>query len=135
MIQAIEYMPLKFSVQKEWRGRILFAFFLGGLGAGLFLLSQYFDYALGVVLSLLIVGIGKNAFHLWFLGRPERFYRAVMKPGTSWISRGFISIVVFLVFGVLYVAPFVVSGLPWTGSDGLGMFFRIAASLGAVLLM
>lgn len=135
MIQAIEMMPLRFSVQKEWRVRILFAFFLGGLGAGLFVLSQYFEYTLGVVLGLLIVGVGKNAFHLWYLGRPERFYRAVMRPGTSWISRGFISIVVFLVFGVLYVAPSLLTGLPWTATDALGTAFRIIASVGAISVM
>jgi len=135
MIEAISMLPAALSAQKEWRIKILLAFFLGGVGGGLFLFSQYFQFMPGVVLSLIIIGVGKNGFHLWYLGRPQKFYRALLRPHTSWISRGFISIVLFLIFALLYAAPSLVSGLPWTSTGPLGSAFRITASCAAFFLM
>ena len=96
----IGYQP-----QREWAWLIATAFFLGKVGAGLFLISYFSDFRLGAVVGLLIVGVGKTTAHLLYLGRPLRFLRAVVGWHTSWISRGIIAMGVFLACGAVYVAP------------------------------
>jgi formate-dependent nitrite reductase membrane component NrfD len=94
-----------FRTQEEWSWLIATAFFLGEIGAGLFFISFFLNYKLGALIGLLIVALGKNTAHLLYLGHPLRAWRAVLKPQTSWISRGLISVVVFMIFGFLYIAP------------------------------
>src|SRR5260370_40135799 len=64
------------------------AFFLGGLGAGLFVLALLTDHTAGMLAGDLIVVVGKNTAHMLFLGRPERFWRAARGPDPSRIARG-----------------------------------------------
>lgn len=90
-----------FRTQEEWSWLIATAFFLGEIGAGLFFISFFLNYKLGALIGLLIVALGKNTAHLLYLGHPLRAWRAVLKPQTSWISRGLISVVVFMIFGFL----------------------------------
>lgn len=89
-----------YSQQKEWRHLILFAFFLGGLGTGTFMIATVLGLVPGAIVGYLLTVVGKNCCHMLFLGRPERFWRMAMRPGTSWISRGFWGIVVFAVSGL-----------------------------------
>jgi formate-dependent nitrite reductase membrane component NrfD len=65
--------------QTFWNWLIGTAFFLGGLGAGLFVLALLTDHTAGMLVGYLIVVVGKNTAHLLFLGRPERFWRAAMR--------------------------------------------------------
>jgi sulfite dehydrogenase (quinone) subunit SoeC len=69
----------QFTFQTEWvegRGFLLvLAFFLGGLGAGLYLLSMYLNFFAGMVTGFLIVAVGKGGAHFMFLGKPWRFWR------------------------------------------------------------
>ena len=78
--------------QQEWiEGRgllLLIAIYLGGVGGGLYLISLIIGWKTGLALALAIVGIGKGSAHLLFLGRPLRFWRALLRPHSSWISRG-----------------------------------------------
>lgn len=99
-----------YNAQTEWAWLIATAFFLGKIGGGLFTISLFLDYNVGMLIGILIVAIGKSAAHLLYLGRWERFWRAALKPGSSWISRGLIAMGIFTVFGFLYVAP--AFGLP-----------------------
>lgn len=115
-------------------GALLIALFLGGIGAGQFVVSTWlFDYPLSAATGLLFVGVGKSAAHLIYLGRPARFYRLFLKPRTSWISRGLIAMIILLIFGSGYLAPlFGFSWLPWSPTDLLGRgiwFVAIAAAL------
>src|SRR3990172_5141343 len=105
-----------FREQTEWKWLIATAFFLGELGAGVFLVSMLVGYAPGMLLGLLLVLVGKNSAHLLYLGRPERFWRAVSHPATSWISRGFVAMIVLAVSGAL-VLLFSLGWLPIAG-DG-----------------
>lgn len=94
---------LRFEAQSQWRFLILVAFFTGGFGAGLYIASWALDFRLGMVLGLFLVAIIKGGAHIAYLGRPERFWRAVKRPRTSWISRGIISMGIFVIAGAMYV--------------------------------
>src|SRR3989338_442565 len=104
--------------QEEWSWLVAIDLFLGGLGGGLFLLYQIFGLSSEVaLLSLGLVVLGGLVL-LSELGHPLRAWRALLKPFSSWISRGVIFVALFLIFGALYVAPALeyFSWLPW-GDD------------------
>jgi formate-dependent nitrite reductase membrane component NrfD len=99
-----EWGGVQFESQSQWRVLILVAFFTGGLGCGLYAASWLLDFRPGLILGLLLVGVVKGGAHVAYLGRPERFWRALARPQTSWISRGLIGMAVFLTAGSLYAA-------------------------------
>jgi len=95
-----------FRLQYQWAWLITTAFFLGEVGGGLFLVSLFLPGKLSLataVVGWLIVSVGKNFFHTLYLGRPLRFFRMVMRPNTSWISRGFFLTISLMVFGALHI--------------------------------
>jgi protein NrfD len=98
-----EFM-VKYQQQKDWidgRGNfIAFAFFLGGIAGGLFLAAAYFDNLVGIFIAFLLTGL-MGASYMFHLTHPWRFWRMVLKPGTSWISRGFTFIMLFGFFTVI----------------------------------
>lgn len=123
----IGYQP-----QREWAWLIATAFFLGKVGAGLFLISYFSDFDLGAFVGVLIVGVGKTTAHLLYLGRPLRFLRAVVGWRTSWISRGIIAMGVFIPCGLVYVAPYLgISFVP----DGVASAFGVVALVAAAVVM
>lgn len=85
--------------QKDWidgRGNfIAFAFFLGGISGGLYLVSAYFDNLLGMFVAWLL-SMAMGVSYMIHLSHPMRFWRMLMKPKTSWIARGFIFIMLFI---------------------------------------
>ena len=95
-----------FRLQYQWAWLITIAFFLGEVGGGLFLVSLFLPGKLSLaaaVVGWFIVTVGKNFFHTLYLGRPLRFYRMVMRPNTSWISRGFFLTLSLGLFGALHI--------------------------------
>jgi formate-dependent nitrite reductase membrane component NrfD len=100
--------PYEFMVkpqqQKDWidgRGNfIAFAFFLGGIAGGLFLVSAYFDNLLGIFIAFLLTALMGTSY-MMHLTHPMRFWRMLMKPQTSWIARGFSFIMLFGGFTIL----------------------------------
>ena len=46
----------------------------------------------------------RGGFHLAYLGKPFRFWRMLLKPQTSWMARGFIFMLLFIVFGAVQLA-------------------------------
>lgn len=124
--------------RRKWRdGALLMALFFGGIGAGQFVISTWFlESTTSALVGVLIVAIGKTAAHLVYLGRPSRFYRLFLRPRTSWISRGLIFMVVFVVFAAAYLAPaYGFDWLPWTiGSVG-GQVIWLFAVMSAFLVM
>jgi formate-dependent nitrite reductase membrane component NrfD len=89
--------------QTFWNWLIGTAFFLGGLGSGLFLVSLLTEHVAGMIAGFLIVVVGKNTAHLLFLGRPERFLAAARRPDRSWIARGIWAMFIFSVTGFLAI--------------------------------
>lgn len=101
------------QVQVEWRWLIAAYLFLAGVGGGAFLVGVIADLAggadwmtvsqIGVSLGVPCVLIG-TMFLLADLGRPLNAWRVWMKPGTSWIARGTIIIVIFMIFAAIETA-------------------------------
>jgi len=120
--------------QTFWNWLIGTAFFLGGVGGGLFLISLLLRYPAGMLAGYSTVMVGKNAAHLKFLGRPERFWRAAMRPDRSWIARGIWATGLLGVSGMLLLLPYVF-GPQWQLSGGLLTAATIVAGASALFLM
>ena len=96
---------INYTRQTEWierRGLFLWiAFYAGGLGGGLYLVSLYFNSLWGMFISWLIIAVLKGGTHLIYLGKPLRFWRIIAHPQTSWLARGFIFVMLFIGFGAI----------------------------------
>lgn len=95
-----------FKLQKQWSWLITTAFFLGELGAALFLVSLFLSGQVALMSALVgwtFVAVGKNTAHLLFLGKPLRFWRGIWRPQSSWISRGFVAMTGMIIFGALHI--------------------------------
>jgi formate-dependent nitrite reductase membrane component NrfD len=121
-----------FRPQREWIDKqglfLVTAHFFSGTGAGAWLFSWLFEISWGLTAGFLLVAAG-GAAHLLFLGTPQRFWRMLARPQTSWISRGLISITFFLVFGFLYLLP-AHADLAWTRADAAGRALAVLSLLG-----
>lgn len=136
-------MAEKFTIaartQREWAWLLALYLFLGSLGGCLYLLYRIFHLPpLFALLSLVLVLLGAGAL-LFKLGSPQRAWRAIFRPTTSWISRGVLIVSGFLAFGALSIAPVaahwipIFSALPWSESSKLGQSLNLIASLFALL--
>ena len=115
--------------QREWGWAVITYLFLGGAGAGLFLVSLYIQNRWGEGLGLLVLVLG-TLFLLIDLGRPERFWRAFLRPRTSWISRGCFFISALVLLGSLEI----LSGqIPLEGAGQV--LIKGAAAVAAVAVM
>lgn len=92
------------QLQKDWHWLIAVYLFLGGVGAGAYvvagvsvLLGGAWEQFTAVALSLSwpVVAIG-SLFLVLDLGSPHNAFRVASKPGTSWISRGALIISAFM---------------------------------------
>ncbi|OGO01153.1 MAG: hypothetical protein A2Y90_04955 [Chloroflexi bacterium RBG_13_52_12] len=103
-METHEWM-VSYTRQTEWidrRGIFLWiAFYAGGLGGGLYLVSLYFNSLWGMFVSWLIIAVLKGGTHLIYLGKPTRFWRIIAHPQTSWLARGFIFVMLFVGFGAV----------------------------------
>ena len=134
MLDRFEVRP---TTQREWHILILVAFFFGAVGCGLFLVSAFYNFTFGVMLSLLIIALIMGIPHLIYLGHPLRVWRIFTSRTafkTSWLTRGMWGWVVFMVFGVLYIAPSLswFAWLPWTSSEGAGTVMAGIAAAAAI---
>jgi formate-dependent nitrite reductase membrane component NrfD len=101
-------------LQHEWDLYHATWFTLMGIGGGIFLLARVMrlERGLGVwlglpvvdLVSFVVISLG-GLILLWSLGRPLRFLRAVLKPQTSWISRGAIADFIFVALGGALIVP------------------------------
>jgi formate-dependent nitrite reductase membrane component NrfD len=141
------------ELQHEWDLYHATWFTLMGVGGGVFLLSRLLGLAdrLGIwlglpvvdLVSFAVIGVGGLVL-LWSLGRPLRVLRALVKPGTSWISRGAIADFVFLVAGGALILPGVRLGgatpfawLPWDpwGGGPIGKVLEALAVLSSAVVI
>ncbi len=131
-------MEWGFGGRRRWRdGALLMALFLGGIGAGQFVVSTWLtDSVTSALVGLVVVGVGKTVAHLIYLGQPTRFYRLFLRPKTSWVSRGLIFMVVFVAFGAAYLAPDIgFSWVPWTTGSAFSEALLVCAIMSAALVM
>lgn len=123
-----------FHRQVWWSWLIGSAFFFGEIGAGLFLVSLLTDQALGMLIGYLVVVVGKNLAHLLYLGRPERFWRAAMRPDRSWIARGMWAVIIFAVTGFAILLPYL-AGDAWQLTGWAQSVVFVVAGLSAFFIM
>jgi formate-dependent nitrite reductase membrane component NrfD len=140
-------------LQHEWDLYHATWFTLMGVGGGIFLLARLMrlERGLGVwlglpvvdLVSFAVIGVG-GLLLIWSLGRPLRFLRAVLKPGTSWISRGAIADFIFVALGGALIAPGLTLGaarpfgwLPWDpwASTTLGRVIEGVALASAAIVI
>ena len=112
-VMSYEWMT-NYTPQEEWiegGGKLIWlALFFTELGAGLSFVSIFLKNPLGMLLGWFIcLFLGGGSF-LVHMGKPLRSFRSVLKPQTSWISRGVIFLTLFGAFGaanivLYYLAP------------------------------
>lgn len=98
---------VKYTPQREWiEGHgimVAFAMFFGGISGGLYLASLHFNSLLGMFIAWLLA-MAAGVTDMAHLSKPMRFWRMISKPGSSWISRGFILIWLFLGAAMIQLA-------------------------------
>ena len=92
---------ITFIKQNDWASGELIAFYLGGVGAGLYVISQFIGFSAGLLLGFFLAAICKNVAHMKSASHPKRAFRALLRPQVSWISRGALFVLLFTVFGAL----------------------------------
>ncbi len=124
----IHQWMINYTRQTEWidkRGILLWiAFYAGGLGGGLYLVSLYFNSLWGMFISWLIITVIKGGTHLLYLGKPLRFWRIISRPQTSWLARGFIFVMLFAGFGAIQLMLSY-----WLPGSGAEIAFKVLAGI------
>ena len=134
--QLISDLRADFRPQREWgEGRGLYlvvGHFLNGIAGGAWLMGTIYHVPAALVVGFVLGCFGGLA-HLAFLGRPERAAKMMRHWRTSWISRGFLGLALFLVGGVLYLPTVLFSlGGAWTAAGQAG---EILALVGMVVII
>jgi formate-dependent nitrite reductase membrane component NrfD len=98
---------VRYTAQTDWiRGGgllIWLSFFTGILGSGSYLVSLYFDSAVGTTVSWLIIVVLKGGLHVVDARRPLGLWRMVLRVKTSWIARGMVFTICLAFFGVAQI--------------------------------
>ncbi|HTY81333.1 MAG TPA: DmsC/YnfH family molybdoenzyme membrane anchor subunit [Dehalococcoidales bacterium] len=128
-MQAHQWM-INYTRQTEWidhRGILLWiAFYTGGLGGGLYLVSLFFNNLWGMFIGWLIICVIKGTTHLMFLGKPLRAWRIIFRPTSSWISRGILFVLSFGFFAAIQMAL-----THWAPGSSFEMIFKVLAGAAA----
>ena len=104
-----------FKSQREFGWLLAIWLFLSGSACGLFLLTKLFAlpqfYSLLAFATILVGG----CVLLFEQGSPARAWRAISRPGSSWLSRGVLFVTLFILASFLSLAP-TFFALPWDGA-------------------
>jgi len=132
-LEIHEWM-INYTRQTEWidrRGIFLWiAFYAGGLGGGLYLVSLFFNSLWGMFISWLIIAVIKGGAHLIYLGKPLRFWRIITRPSTSWLARGIIFVFTFIIFTAVQLAFSY-----WLPGGAAEIAFKVLAGIAALAVM
>jgi len=128
---------IKYTPQTEWierRGILVWlAEVFTALGAGMFLVSLYFNSLWGMLIAWLIIVVLKIPLHLAYFGKPLRFWRTIPPFTnawkTSWFTRGITFSVLFTSFGFIQL---VLSY--WLPGTGWEIAFKVLAGITAFLV-
>ncbi|MCL6610320.1 MAG: polysulfide reductase NrfD [Peptococcaceae bacterium] len=121
-----EEFVMGYRKQSVWSKWIALAFFFGKVGSGMFILAVLLNTPLIALAGLVIENVGKGGALLIHLGRPARFWRAMTRPQSSWISRTVWVMGIFTVIGLIYLV------LP-AGSPAW-QIFKVLALVSAVVV-
>ena len=112
------------QLQREWGWWIAIYLFLGGIGGGAYTIgalnwlmgeSAPASTTIGLWIGFPALAIGSLCL-LADLGTPTKAFLAGMKPGTSWIARGFWIISLFMVLAFVHLVLHVFTGVADTGA-------------------
>ena len=137
------------KAQNVWGVSHAIWFWAMGIGGALYLLRFLFGVRLGAwfglevadLLGMVLVG-GGGLILISDLGQPLRFWRALARPTTSWISVGALADFVFLVCEVLVLLPELEIGgshplgsLPLGPGSALGLILQVLAAIAAFVVI
>jgi formate-dependent nitrite reductase membrane component NrfD len=108
------------------------AHFLSGVGAGGWLIGLVLGIPLLLSLSLAAIALS-GVVHLAFLGHPERAWKMIKRPSSSWISRGLWAIMIFLPTAALYLAG-AYGAWSTRGAFGIIMLVISVMAMGGIFL-
>lgn len=127
--------------QSKWSWLVAAYLFLAGLGAGAYVTGVLADMGggqewtgvskIGVFLGFPCVLAG-CMFLLGDLGTPANFWRAWMRPSTSWIARGTIIISIFMLVGAIHIAFWIWPFHGLEGAEGARHYLGILGTIFAL---
>jgi formate-dependent nitrite reductase membrane component NrfD len=134
--QLIADLRSDYRPQREWgegKGVLMVAgHFLVGVAGGTWLMSSIYDVTAGLTVAFALGCLGAIA-HLLFLGKPMRAFKMVRHLRTSWISRGFVGLSMFLVGSGMWLAIYFLGlGGSWLP---LALFGKALAAIGTVIII
>jgi formate-dependent nitrite reductase membrane component NrfD len=131
-MKSYEWM-VEYTPQTNWiEGHgiyIWLAEVFGTLGGGLYLVSLLLNSMGGMLIGWLVVVVIKGGLHMAHLGKPSRFWRLFLKPGSSWLARGLVFVALFALFGALQL-----TSSYWLAGTGWEILFKILAGILAILV-
>ncbi len=123
--------------QREWcEGRGIFlviGHFVVGVAGGTWLFSLLYGSRLGLTLALALGALG-GLLHLANLGHPGRALKMILRFRSSWTSRGFFGLSLFLAGGFLYLVPLWLPGL-WGADSWLSWAGKVLSIIGMVTII
>jgi polysulfide reductase chain C len=128
--------PWEFGVKagsaREWSeglgSLIAVAMFLGGIAGGLYLVSLYFNSIWGMLVAW-IFAMGMGLFDMAHLSKPGRVWRIATRAGSSWISRGFIFVILFIGAAGIQLLIHLLTGASASEPTVIEVIFRAAAGI------
>ncbi len=123
---------VKATPAREWSegmgSLIAVAMFLGGISGGLYLASLYFNNVWGMLVAW-VFAMGMGLFDMAHLSKPTRVWRIAFRAGSSWISRGFIFVLLFIGAAGLQLLIHVLTGNAAAAPGAAEVFFRVVAGV------
>ena len=120
---------VKDTPSKDWiHGSGVFiaiAFFCGGIAGGGYLVSLYFNNLWGLFVSWLFA-LAMGMFDMAHLHDKKLAWRIVLRPHSSWISRGFLFVTAFIGAAAIQMAI-----SKWAPGTGAETFFKVIAGITA----
>lgn len=136
--QLIRDLRTDLRPQREWcEGRGIFlvtGHFVVGVAGGTWLFSLLYGSRLGLTLALLSGGLG-GVLHLANLGHPLRAWKMGFQFRSSWTSRGFFGLNLFLAGGFLYLLPQWLPATAWGVDSAISRVGQVMSIVGMVTII
>lgn len=123
---------VKEAPAREWSeglgAFIAVAMFCGGIAGGLYIASLFFNSIWGMLVAW-IFALGMGLFDVIHLSKPMRVWRIAFRAGSSWISRGFILVILFIGAAGIQLLLHILTGAAYNEPTVAETFFRVAAGV------
>jgi formate-dependent nitrite reductase membrane component NrfD len=135
--QLISDLRSDYRPQREWgEGKgvlMVIGHFLVGVAGGTWLMASIYGVTAGLVIAYLLGALG-GVVHLMFLGNPKNVFKMMRHFKTSWVSRGFVGLSLFLTGGGVTLLMVLLS-LNGGGWSVILWPAKIVAALGMVTII